>query len=516
MKQIFKMTTFALSLFLFFSCKKDVDKPGDGNHQPPPPDTTRGSFQFVLSALPGEASTVTNLSAIITITNEQNDVTVADRKVKITFNGKYLSDTLMLSKGSYKVSKFLLVAANNVVRFATPLTGSAKANLVSTPLSLGINIQNKVHKDVAIQVAKVIAGDKAEDFGYPTGSFGNIQEGPNDPNAVIKIKVHPIIRIGNIDYDSIPVTLSLITWMQSGEVTNTTHILQPGRNELLLPKAATKYQLKISKWGTYGEMTLQRSDIQGGTVYSLGGNAPAKKLTEVLTYKLVGNDYAPETRDVYNYDGGNIKEILHYRKRANGTNYIAERETFHYIGGVLGIVKRFNEASTMIESTIFSYRNDGKVEKIIKAEGTDKTEARIQYTPLLGGTGISGNHRIAIQHSYNFRYYTTQYNMSIQGGTMVQSTKSTSHGNNETGNYQYDYSINPFAHLNIPDIFLSNYSKHNLVAQQKTYHADYPITEPYSFNYSYSAEGYPLELITKYKTYLTGQHASTIKTVFKY
>jgi hypothetical protein len=106
--------------------------------------------------------------------------------------------------------------------------------------------------------------------------------------------------------------------------------------------------------------------------------------------------------------------------------------------------------------------------------------------------------------------------MSIQGGTMLQSIKSTSHGNNELANYQYDYSINPFVHLNLPDLYLSNHSKHNKVAEQRTYHGDYPINEPYSFSYSYGSDGYPSELITKYKTYLTGQHSSTIKTIYKY
>jgi hypothetical protein len=126
-----------------------------------------------------------------------------------------------------------------------------------------------------------------------------IQNPPDDPNGLLKIRVQPLIRIGDIVYDSIPVTLNVLTWSNTGQLNTVNHTLHPGTNEILLSKAATKYQLKISKWGTYDEMTLQRSQVQEGGLYSLGGSTAAKKLSEVLTYKLINNNYVPETRAVY-------------------------------------------------------------------------------------------------------------------------------------------------------------------------------------------------------------------------
>jgi hypothetical protein len=504
-----------IAVLVLFSCKKNIYRPGDNDQNPPVDTTTTRTFQFVLETLPGQTTVINNLSAVLTITNEQNEVIVSNRKMALSYSGKYKTDTLILPKGAYKVSKFWVVTPNNTIDFVAPVTGSAKAHLVTKPLALQFDLIQKPHREMEMQVARVNANDKAEDFGYPSGSFGTSNP-PDDPNGMIKIRVHPLIRIGEVVYDSIPVTLTLHTWATDGQVTTTTHTLQPGRNDLWLSKAATKYQLKISKWGAYDEMTLLRNGIQEGMLYSLGGSRAANKLSEVLNYQLVNNTFVPQTRDLYRYEAGQIKEILHYRKRADGNNYLAETEQFHYVNGKVASIKRYDENAALIETTLFTYKSDGKVQQMVNTKGTNQILATVDYTPLAGGTGISGNHNISIRYNYNYLTYSEHYVMSIQGGMMVNSSLSSSHGNNEVAHYQYDFSINPFTNLGIPDLFWSNYSKHNKVAEQRTYHGSYPITEPYNFTYSYDANGYPTEVITKYRTYLTGQHSTTIKTVFKY
>lgn len=513
-----KLTTISLTLLVgvltLISCKKTIEKPGGGNN--PPVDTTvMRKFQLVIDSLPGETTAVTNLTAIISVTNGQDELVVSNRKVPLSYNGKYVTDTITLAKGEYKVTKLWLIQPNNTVRFVTPITGSVKAPLVTKPLPLSFSLQPQAVKQVSAEVARVNTSDAAENFGYPAGSFGNINP-PDDPNSMLKIRVQPLIRIGDVVYDSTPVTLNVLTWSNTGQINTVNLTLHPGTNEIWLSKAATKYQLKISKWGTYDEMTLQRSQVQEGALYSLGGSTAAKKLSEVLTYKLINNNYVPETRAVYTYESGRVKEILHYKKWPDGSSYLAEKEIFHYTNGKVNSIKRYNEGISLIETTNFSYRNDGKLHQMVHLKGNHQTQATVAYTPLPGGTGISGNHTIDILYNDNYHPYITYYSMSIQGGTMLQSTKSTSHGNNELAHFQYDFSVNPFTHLNLPDLFLSTYSKHNRVAEQRTYHGDYPINEPYNFSYSYGSDGYPVELITKYRTYLTGQHASTIKTVYKY
>ena len=66
------------------------------------------------------------------------------------------------------------------------------------------------------------------------------------------------------------------------------------------------------------------------------------------------------------------------------------------------------------------------------------------------------------------------------------------------------------------NLFLSNNSKNNLVRQYKTYYGSYPVAVAYEFNYKYDADGYPIELIRHYRSYVTNQFLYTTKTVFSY
>jgi hypothetical protein len=107
------------------------------------------------------------------------------------------------------------------------------------------------------------------------------------------------------------------------------------------------------------------------------------------------------------------------------------------------------------------------------------------------------------------------YIQKVIGGNRTEDSAS-SPGGGESGLYQYDFNINPLAHMNIPNIFLSNLTKNNLVNQKKTYSGSIPSAEPYKFEYSYDDEGYPKELIRSFKNYLNGEHLFKIKTVYTY
>ena len=70
--------------------------------------------------------------------------------------------------------------------------------------------------------------------------------------------------------------------------------------------------------------------------------------------------------------------------------------------------------------------------------------------------------------------------------------------------------------MNWPDIFLSKSSKNNMISQQKGYAGGFPVAEPYKFEYTYDADGYPVELVKSYKSYTTGEHLYKTKTVYTY
>ena len=101
-------------------------------------------------------------------------------------------------------------------------------------------------------------------------------------------------------------------------------------------------------------------------------------------------------------------------------------------------------------------------------------------------------------------------------GNVMEGNSFTSHHNSQLSRYGYDNNINPYQQMNWPDLFFSRQSKNNVTYEQSTYQGAYPIHVPYGFTYTYDSDGYPKELVKQYRTYLTGQHAFTTKTVYTY
>jgi hypothetical protein len=294
-------------------------------------------------------------------------------------------------------------------------------------------------------------------------------------------------------------------------------VLSPGTNEILLKASATKYQLRVSKWGTNDEFTLMRNEVQEGRLYSLGGSAQAKKLKEVLTYRLTSGGYIPETKTAYIYDGGGrVAEIVHYQKDANQVPFVAMTDKLSYVNEKVQTIKRYNERNEQIETTAFSYFNDGKLREGILTAPEKSVTVKVTYSPLPGHTGITNRYLINTDYQYSYYTHSTNYKMTMQGGNMYQTHITSTNGAFEEGQFQYDYNINPYTHLNVPDLYFANPSRHNIIGQHKTYQTAFPSSEPYHFNYTYDNEGYPIELVTKYKNYFTQEHLSTVKTVYRY
>ena len=502
---------------LLSACRKDpvINRHDNGNDSV----TGSNSFRFITDSLPTETNPVTGLYAIVTVLNAQQQPVLTDKKLALQHNGKYVSDSLILGVGTYTVSKYIIVAADSITRFATPVAGSAKAGMVQSPLPVSFAVVKQTATIVPIAVARVAPGDQPESFGYHAGSFNNPRKDePEDPNATISIKVHPIIKIGDVVYDSVPVSYTMTTWNAAGQATTTSGTWAPGKNDVALLRAAVKYRISVSKWGTADEMTLEKKDLLEGTVYVLGGSRAAKKLTSVLTYTSEGNNYIPTTRDVYEYNGsGKLSRILNYKKKADNTVYIDITEQFHYNGvGKVDGISRYAENNTLYSETGFQYNQQGKIIHMEQQEGGVQTTADVQYTALPGSTGITGNYGIGIVYHYSDRYYTMNYGMTFQGGDNIEDYAATSHQNYEGGLYQYDFNINPYIHINRPDIFLSQYSKNNVIAQTKTYATAFPQVIAYDFVYTYDGDGYPKEVIKSYKSYTTGKFLYKMKTVYNY
>lgn len=511
---------FVIALLTACSKKDIIEKPG--GHKPVPVPHSN-LFRITLDSLPGANNPALGLFAIVSVTDNQNQPVRTNEKLALQFDGKYFTDSLVLPDGTYKISKMVIVDANGIARFATPLTNSAKGGLVQNPLTVRFSLPNATAKRIHLQVLKVLNTDRPESFGYPAGAFKtegdiNYDPDPNDPNPYFKIKLRSLFKVGDVVYDSVPSGFTLRTWNAAGEMTYHSGSLAAGTNEVQLPKAAVKYSFRVSRWGITDELTLLKKDIQEGTLYTLGGSKAAKMLKSETTLKLVAGIYKPVSRNVYEYDGNNkLTKVLYYLKNEDNTTYLAKTDILTYNGmGKVDNIKSYNGSHVLIAENSFAYANDGKMAQMVQQEGGHRTTAQVAYQGLQSGTGISGDYYIHIKYQYSQYTYTKDYNKFFRGGRLLQDMTTTSHQTTEQGNYDFDFGINPHIHMNWPDMTLSRTSKHNLTGYRKQYFNTITNEDPYHFEYRYDADGYPTEVITSYKSNHTGEFLYKTKTIYNY
>ncbi len=512
-----KFTALFLSIMmLILACRKDPIIPQKPNDPDPIDTATLRSFRFVFDSLPGQSGVMQYLAVFVTITNDRNETVLDNKKYALQYDGKYLTPVIELVKGNYKINAMLIRQDDTLVRFAAPISGSVKATLVNNPLSVSFKLDEKIEKAIKVDILPVVKRDRAEEYGYPAGSFGTIPNPDPTPQDIF-IFVHPIIKVGDVVYDSIPVTLKLRSFDINNIETFKSFAFHAGVQQMILPANGVRYELTVEKWGTHDQITLLRSQVQANTVYAIGGSIDAKKLQYVYTYKIINGVSRPETKAEYEYfSDGRVKHILHYSKRADQTTYLSSKEEFEYQNNRVSKVKVTDEGNNLIRVSDFQYNSQGKVIWMKEVDGTVTTTANVGYMGLGGGTGISQDHEVNIAYTYSDRYYTMNFNKIVHGGVVISDVAATSHGTMESGLYGYEFGINPYVMLAVPDLNFSNYSKHNVLEQWKTYVNAFPIVVPYSFNYTYNSNGYPTELLTKYKTYLTQADAYTIRTVYTY
>ena len=507
MKKVFSNITvlFLFTIILFTACKKERDV-----ILPAPSPVQQDSIAFEIKTLPEPiTSGLGDLQAIVSISDANNTEVVTNKRLLLQFNGKYVTEKIKLAPGNYKLTRFLLVDGGTNARFATPQAGSPKAPSVTKPLQFAFTKTTSSAQAIIAEVIRVAATDKPQDFGYPNGVFNG--KFPESPDPFMLIKVKAVFQIGSITYDQVPASLALTTYDQSGQMTTTYQALQPGSNEVRLNRSAASFKLHVSRWGITDEMTLTKAQVDEETEYILGGSKAAKKLKQEVTYKLVNGSYIPESLNKYVYNtNGNLKQIEYYEKRANGTSFLSMKDIFDYNAtGKVEKINRFNESNAIIETTSFVYDQQGKIISMVEKSGDTEINAAVSYF------SFDQSQNINIRYQYNSGLVMNQ-NMSILRGNIISSNTNTTNMTGETGDYEFDTNINPFAHMNWPDFLFSNYSRNNVTIMRKQYTGNFPVADPTSFQYTYDADGYPKEVIKAFRNPRTNLHVFTLKTVYTY
>ncbi len=511
-----KPTSLLVLLVLVFTActKPDIptptapQKPGGGGFPNTPQPVKKGSFRFFPSVdLAGQPYHSSNLRAVVSISKANGESVIKDQLLALNLSAPVQTATLELPAGDYKLTSFRMEYGSVQTHFAAPVAGSVKAALVQKPLSVDFKVIEDVLKDVAVEVLKVQPGETPQQYGYPSGAFDCGQE---DASPYLKIKMKAIMKIGDVVYDSIPAALTITTWNEKGEMTTNYGSLAAGVNEVRVLKSGAKFTFTVSKWGTADKITLEKKDLDLSTVYILGGSKAAKKLQSERTYKQVNGQDVPDTKTDYFYDHlGQLLKIDYWQKKENNTNYFALTDRFEYSGDRLIKIKRVEPSTNQtLSETSFTYNAQGKVAGISQNENGVITTGVVGYFPSF--------QQRKIDYSYSDRNITMQYVVKFDRGNVFTFSAVTSNHSSESGMYSYDFNINPYIHMNWPDLFLSHSSKNNLTFQYKEYANSFPSADPYSFVYKYDGDGYPTEVIKNYKSGQTGNFLFSTKTVFVY
>jgi len=141
---------------------------GEVQFQPQMIDLVGGNLNARLEA--ADAATI-----LVTIEDDKGVVVKNKVSIKLTnFNGSYISSPLVLKDGIYKLKEFLVLDAASNVLYATPLTGSALASVVTTPLPMTFTVTKQILSTVMPQVVSALT-KTAGNFGYLTFNFAVVE-----------------------------------------------------------------------------------------------------------------------------------------------------------------------------------------------------------------------------------------------------------------------------------------------------------------------------------------------------
>lgn len=497
MKNYFKgVLIFTVSITLFLSsCKVEPEIPIE------PPNY---ALKISINQLPATPNVLDGLSAIISLTKENGETFLTDKVYELTYNGSYNTSKIQVPKGSYKLVKFVIKKADGSIIFASPIAGSPKAAQITKPLAISVNTLTNT-TILNPEVLTVTATDRAQDFGYIDGTFNEIEK----PVTEFSLIVRPSFKIGDVLYDSIPVSLKLTTYPLQGEPHTAIHALAAGAKKITLSKQAIKYTISINKWGMQDTAIILPDNMKDGITYSLGGNKAPKKIKFESTYKQAGNSWIADTRKEYLYtNSGKLDVINHYRKAADHSSFLEMKEEITYENNRISQIRK----SKNNHVSFYTYKDNGKLNEIRYTDNEGKTTGKVNHLNLPN----QNNYSIGAVFESTKYYYKQHYSYELLGGNVFQYTYATSHGDSESTNYEYDFGINPFIHLQLPDLGFVNLSKNNVTKRYATYIIDIPQFDAYSYSYVYDSEGYPIEIYTKYRVPGTATEAFTTKTVLNY
>ncbi|SDG90323.1 hypothetical protein SAMN04487996_12527 [Dyadobacter soli] len=332
-----------------------------------------------------------------------------------------------------------------------------------------------------------------------------------------RVFIRVMIKVGEVLYDSIPAQLIVKSWDAKQEMDYKIHYLAAGTQQIYLSAKAVRFELSVSKWGMNAHRTLSQAKVQENALYDLGGELPAKRIRSVTQARIKDGVSKPYTKTDYEYHAnGTVKQRLLWGKRADMSTYLMEKDIFGYTDGYITSILTYDESNALLKKQAVRYDAEGRVVSLEETRGTATITTNASYFLLETRSGVTQDYRIDAQYQFENGKYTDYYSKTMHGGIALLDVYSGHTGSREEGTYNYDSCINPYVHLKIPEAHFNQYVKHNMVIQRKIRSGARPQHEPYDFKYTYDADGYPKELMTKYRSVETRADTYMMRTVFTY
>jgi hypothetical protein len=157
-----------LVLVTISSCNKD------GNSDLETPGAMAFSFKRVETSSAGRTNTEN--PAFVSYSAKHTSGSVISDKIELyDFNGEFVTHPIELIPGDYQLVEFLVLADDNSVIYASPLTDSPLAHLVDHPLPLAFTISAEETTEVVPEVIAIDDHEPAE-FGYLTFAFNVVEK----------------------------------------------------------------------------------------------------------------------------------------------------------------------------------------------------------------------------------------------------------------------------------------------------------------------------------------------------
>ncbi|WP_276371588.1 hypothetical protein [Chryseolinea sp. H1M3-3] len=424
---------------------------------------------------------------------------IKDKKLTLhTFGESYVTEAIELTPGDYKLTKFLVQDAANIVIYATPLEGADLESFVDDPLPINFSVSRNITTRLSPQVLTVNEDDRPESFGYVGFGF---------EIANVSLKCNVKIDIGGVHYENVDATLRVKGYDISNSVrwTKDYNFVGPEDNIIAIKNGFHHYSIElVDTWGVSAVV----SDIPAQTIwegradgpqphtYALVGSKAAKKLTSLITSREVnvptGITYQPESRTFFVYKGDGRLDQIRYELFNAQTMQFEEftTENFTYEGTrVSKIVGR--QQGKYFKELNYTY---GEQDKIVE------TNLNSGITTTLVVTNNEDTHNGSVAFTFSngnsFRYdFNTSFN-NIVSDQIIKAGQLCS-----KGIYAFDKQINPFRHLGYLDVQFRNWANNNKLTERVDHQACvFPTLIPVSYDYTYDSDGYPTKQITSYKS----------------